>query len=48
MKYQVVYRVKKAGVYGGYEIVTADANEEMSREDLLQLRSKKKADRHCY
>ncbi|KAG5186509.1 hypothetical protein JKP88DRAFT_195709 [Tribonema minus] len=45
---KVVYRVKKAGVYGGYEIVTADSKKSMTREELLNVRSKKKADRYCY
>ncbi|KAI9906663.1 hypothetical protein PsorP6_003063 [Peronosclerospora sorghi] len=44
---QVTYRVKKSGVYGGYTIVKEDANVERSREDLLDLRAKKKGDRHC-
>jgi hypothetical protein len=46
--HKVTYRVKKAGQYGGYEIVTAESAEAMSREQLLEVRSKKKADRYCY
>ncbi|ETW04836.1 hypothetical protein H310_03960 [Aphanomyces invadans] len=44
---EFTYRVKKAGVYGGYAIIkeTADANR--SREELLDIRSKRKGDRHC-
>ncbi len=45
---QVVYRVKKAGAYGGYEIVSEDANSDLTREQLLDLRCGKKADRNCY
>jgi hypothetical protein len=45
---RIVYRVKKAGTYGGYEIVTEDAHQDMSREDLLKVRSQKKSDRYCY
>ncbi|CAM9683736.1 unnamed protein product [Chrysoparadoxa australica] len=44
---KVVYRVKKAGAFGGYQIVTESADSNMSREELLDLRSGKKADRHC-
>mmetsp|Transcript_18224 Transcript_18224/g.30563 ORF Transcript_18224/g.30563 Transcript_18224/m.30563 type:complete len:219 (-) Transcript_18224:2369-3025(-) len=46
---QIVYREKKkGGAYGGYKIVTQKSGKQLSREDLLQLRSKKKSDRHCY
>ncbi|KAF1332940.1 putative dehydrogenase, partial [Globisporangium splendens] len=44
---QYAYRVKKSGAYGGYAIIKEDANVNRSREDLLDLRSKKKGDRHC-
>uniref|UniRef100_A0AAV1U8S8 Uncharacterized protein n=1 Tax=Peronospora matthiolae TaxID=2874970 RepID=A0AAV1U8S8_9STRA len=44
---QLTYRVKKSGAYGGYAIVKEDASEERSREDLLDIRAKKKGDRHC-
>ncbi|RMX70043.1 hypothetical protein DD238_000890 [Peronospora effusa] len=44
---QYTYRVKKSGAYGGYAIVKEDANVERSREDLLDIRAKKKGDRHC-
>ncbi|KAE9137931.1 hypothetical protein PF001_g11046 [Phytophthora fragariae] len=40
-------RVKKSGAYQGYAIVKEDANVERSREDLLDIRAKKKGDRHC-
>ncbi|KAE9002053.1 hypothetical protein PR003_g11540 [Phytophthora rubi] len=40
-------RVKKSGAYRGYAIVKEDANVERSREDLLDIRAKKKGDRHC-
>lgn len=42
------YRVKKAGAHGGYTIVTENTDKVLSREELLDLRTKKKADRHCY
>ena len=45
---KIVYRVKKPGAHGGYSIVTETSNSSLSREDLLTIRSKKKADRHCY
>lgn len=48
---KAVYRVKKPGAHGGYTIITESGTRDgkpMSREDLLTLRSKKKADRHCY
>ena len=41
-----VYRVKKAGAYGGYAILSEDTSTK-SRGDLLNMRSKKKADRFC-
>ncbi|GLD92288.1 hypothetical protein PINS_up000821 [Pythium insidiosum] len=41
------YRVKKSGTYGGYAIVTERAQESRSREELLDMRSKRKGDRHC-
>ena len=44
----VTYRVKKAGAYGGYEIVTETATEGKSREELLDMRCSKKGDRICF
>ncbi|CAI5721834.1 unnamed protein product [Hyaloperonospora brassicae] len=44
---QLTYRVKKSGAYGGYAIVKEDTDVERSREDLLDIRAKKKGDRHC-
>ncbi|TMW65500.1 hypothetical protein Poli38472_008142 [Pythium oligandrum] len=41
------YRVKKGGAYGGYAIVTERADSDRSREELLDMRAKKKGDRHC-
>jgi len=43
-----VYRVKKSGPggYGGYKVVTESTSSTMTREDLLQMRSKKKSDRY--
>ena len=40
-----VYRVKKTGSFGGYKIVSEDTNTVKTREDLLNMRSKKKSDR---
>lgn len=45
---KITYRVKKQSAFGGYQIVTESANTKMSRQDLLDVRSKKKADRMCY
>jgi hypothetical protein len=42
-----VYRVKKEGGYGGYKIVSEKASGANSREQLLDLRSKKKSDRYA-
>jgi len=42
------YRVKKEGAAGGYRIVSERTNGEVTRGDLLDMRAKKKADRHCY
>ncbi|KAG7391703.1 hypothetical protein PHYPSEUDO_003778 [Phytophthora pseudosyringae] len=44
---QYTYRVKKSGAYGGYAIVKEDADVERSRGELLDIRAKKKGDRHC-
>ncbi|RLN70475.1 hypothetical protein BBJ28_00004912 [Nothophytophthora sp. Chile5] len=47
---QYTYRVKKSGAYGGYAIMKEvgwDATVDRSREELLDLRAKKKGDRHC-
>ncbi len=63
------YRVKKAGAYGGYEVITTvraclhcsivscsllhlrvysqKTDKPKTREELLEMRSKQKADRHC-
>ena len=43
---EIVYRVKKPGAYGGYAIVKESSREgAKSREELLDFRTKKKADR---
>lgn len=42
---QFVYRVKNAG---GYKIIKESTGGHVTRGDLLDMRSKKKADRHCY
>lgn len=39
------YRVKKGGAFGGYKIISESTNNSMSREELLNMRSKKKSDR---
>lgn len=45
----LTYRVKKAGSFGGYSIVSERVNGgSMSREELLERRCKSKSDRHCY
>uniref|UniRef100_A0A7R9U8G9 Uncharacterized protein n=1 Tax=Pinguiococcus pyrenoidosus TaxID=172671 RepID=A0A7R9U8G9_9STRA len=44
---RVTMRVKKAGAYGGYQIIHQQADTELTRSELLELRSKHKADRHC-
>jgi len=41
-----VYRVKKVGAYGGYKIVTESTQSTKSREELLDMRKKKKSDRY--
>ena len=44
----MTYRVRKAGAFGGYKIVTERVGgSSMSREALLNARAKKKADRFC-
>lgn len=41
-----VYRVKKKSAFGGYTVVTEDvAGGGKSREELLDMRKKKKSDR---
>lgn len=42
---QFTYRVKKESAYGGYKIVTETNQGTMSREELLDKRTKKKSDR---
>lgn len=42
------YRVKKGGAFGGYHIVSESTAEALTREDLLDKRTKKKSDRFCY
>ena len=43
----ITYRVHTKSVWGGYRIVTKTADEDMSREDLLDFRQGQKADRMC-
>lgn len=43
---QLTYRVKTGSAFGGYKIIT-ETTTDKSREDLLQMRSKKKSDRFC-
>ena len=42
------YTYHLGGSFGGYKIVTQDTAATTSREDLLEMRSKKKSDRFCY
>lgn len=42
---QFVYRVKKEGAFGGYKIITESTQSTLSREELLDMRKKKKSDR---
>jgi hypothetical protein len=42
------YRVKKEGSFGGYKIVSEQLSETKTRENLLDMRAKKKSDRHCH
>lgn len=42
---QFVYRVKKEGAFGGYKIMKESTNSTLSREELLDMRKKKKSDR---
>lgn len=44
---EAVYHVKKEGGFGSYKIVSESINGNTTRENLLQLRSKKKSDRYC-
>lgn len=39
--------MKKGGAYGGYKIVTEDADAELSRTELLERRMSQKSDRHA-
>lgn len=43
-----VYRMKKKSAYGGYTVVTESSGGTKSREELLDMRKKKKSDRFCY
>lgn len=43
----ITYRVHTKSVWGGYRIVTKKADEDMTREDLLDFRQGQKADRMC-
>ncbi len=42
---QFTYRVRKEGAFGGYKIVTESNSKDLSREELLEKRTKKKSDR---
>lgn len=42
------YRVKKEGAAGGYKIITESTGGNVTRGDLLDMRSLKKSDRYCY
>lgn len=43
-----VYREKKTGSFGGYKIVSEKLTESVTREKLLDMRTKKKSDRFVY
>lgn len=44
----LTFREKKAGTsHGSYRIVTKKLDGPISREELLQMRAKKKSDRYC-
>lgn len=45
---KLTYRVKSSTAFGGYKIVTETTSSAMSREQLLEMRAKKKSDRFCY
>jgi hypothetical protein len=46
---QLVYRVKKNSAFGGYKIVTENIDgASKSREELLDMRKKKKSDRFAF
>jgi hypothetical protein len=42
---KVTMRVKSGSAYGGYKIVTINADKQLSRSDMLNLRVKQKGDR---
>eukprot|EP00596_Hydrurales_sp_CCMP1899_P004455 CAMPEP_0119038494 /NCGR_PEP_ID=MMETSP1177-20130426/7454_1 /TAXON_ID=2985 /ORGANISM="Ochromonas sp, Strain CCMP1899" /LENGTH=232 /DNA_ID=CAMNT_0007001155 /DNA_START=138 /DNA_END=836 /DNA_ORIENTATION=- len=44
---QATYRVRIPGPHKTYKMVTTNTKKEVSREDLLYMRSKQKGDRHC-
>ena len=44
-KMEIIYREKTS--QGGYRIRKEKATTEMSRSDLMEIRSKKKSDRYC-
>ena len=43
---QLYIRVKKTGSFGGYKVITENNQSVKSREELLEMRSKKKSDRY--
>ena len=43
----VSMRVKSGSAFGGYKIVTVQADKKMSRSDMLNMRAGKKGDRMC-
>ncbi len=43
-----VYRVKKKSAFGGYTVVTESTASTKSREELLDMRKKKKSDRYVF
>jgi len=46
-KNTVQYRIKNAGGHGGYTLVNEEVGGDVSREEMLDMRGKKKSDRYC-
>ena len=44
----MTYRVKKEGAFGGYKIESQKLAGKVDRGELLDMRAKKKSDKHCH
>jgi hypothetical protein len=44
---KVTMRIKSGSAFGGYKIVTVNADKKLSRTDMLNMRTKGKGDRMC-